>query len=493
MNLTRRHFCGLAGGALASFCGGCAVNPATGEQQLMLVSAEDERRIGATEHPKLIAKFGGAYDEPGLAGYIAAIGGRLASTTETPGLRFTFTVLDSPIVNAMALPGGYVYITRGLLALAQNEAEIAGVLGHEIGHVVARHTAQRLSQAQATQFGMIGLGILGQLYGVPSQLGRLAGTAAGLYLQGFSREQELEADTLGIRYMTRTGYSADGMASFLGQLQSNTRLQAAIEGRPAGAVDAFDFRSTHPRTIDRLHRALAAANVARSPARTLGRDPYLRAIDGMVFGHDPDDGVIRGREFLHRALAFRFAVPEGFRLINRPDLVAARGPEGRAAIRFDLAPRSYRGSMTAYIARAWTRGAGINELEAIEVNGMAAATGWLNGRSRQGPVEVRLVAIRLDARHIYRFTFIAPPWLMRRLTVPLQRVTYSFHRLTRAEAEAITPRRLQIIRAGEGDTSHAMARQMAVDGFQDGWFEVLNGLPGAGSLAPRQLVKMVVV
>ena len=144
---------------------------------------------------KLIAKFGGAYDEPGLAGYIAAIGGRLAATTETPGLAFTFTVLDSPIVNAMALPGGYVYITRGLLALAQNEAEIAGVLGHEIGHVVARHTAQRLSQAQATQFGLIGLGILGQLYGIPSQLGRLAGTAAGLYLQGFSREQEHEADT----------------------------------------------------------------------------------------------------------------------------------------------------------------------------------------------------------------------------------------------------------------------------------------------------------
>ncbi|HEM46852.1 MAG TPA: peptidase, partial [Alphaproteobacteria bacterium] len=197
MQVTRRHFCGLTCSTLALGATGCAVNPATGESGLMLVSSDQERRIGAEEHPKIIKEFGGVYDDPRVAGYAASIGGRLAQVTEQPDTSYTFTVLDNPIVNAFALPGGYVYITRGLMALAENEAELAGVLGHEIGHVVARHSSQRRSTAILAQ---IGAGLLGAATG-SSAIGNLAATGAGVYLRSFSRDQELEADRLGVRYL----------------------------------------------------------------------------------------------------------------------------------------------------------------------------------------------------------------------------------------------------------------------------------------------------
>ncbi len=489
--VSRRCFCGLAGGALVAL-GGCAINPATGEQALILVSAEEERRIGAREHPRLLRRFGGAYDEPRLAGYIAAIGGRLAATTEMPQLRFTFTVLNSPIVNAMALPGGYVYITRGLLALARSEAEVAGVLGHEIGHVIARHTAQRISRARMTQLGLLGLGILGQAYGIPGPVGRLAGTAAELYLRSFSREQEFEADMLGVRYMTRAGYPAEAMASFLGQLEAHSRLEARLSGRPPNSVDAFDIMSTHPRTLDRLQRAVAAARVTPGTRQAHHRAAYLAAIDGMVFGHDPDEGVIRGRTFLHRALRFRFAVPEGFRLVNRPEAVIARGHDDKVVILFDRARERFAGSPASYLAEVWSRGARLNDLETIEINGMPAATGWVAGRSRQGAVQVRLVAIRYDRDHIYRFTFAAPPRLMRRLNLALRRTTYSFRRLTRAEAAAIAPRRIRIYRTETASTVDALAQRMALEDHRREWFEVLNGVAADARIPAGRLVKLVV-
>src|SRR3546814_199294 len=147
MDFTRRHFCRMAGSAaLAGYCSACSVNPATGDRNLLFLSAEEEKRIGAEEHPKILEEFGGAYDDPAVAAYIAGIGSRLVAASEAPHLGFTFTLLNSPIINAFALPGGYVYITRGLVALAENEAEVAGVMGHEIGHVIARHSAQRMSR-----------------------------------------------------------------------------------------------------------------------------------------------------------------------------------------------------------------------------------------------------------------------------------------------------------------------------------------------------------
>jgi predicted Zn-dependent protease len=487
---TRRQFGVAAIAGLGSFCAGCAVNPATGDQQVILMSSDEERRIGAIEHPKILQEFGGAYDDPKVSGYIAAIGGRLAATTELPGQNFTFTVLNSPIVNAMALPGGYVYLTRGLLALAQNEAEAAGVIGHEIGHVVARHTAARISRAQVTQFGLIGLAILGGVAGLPSGTGQIANSLASLHLRGFSRDQEFEADTLGIRYMSRAGYDADAMASFLAQLRAHSTLRAQINGETSDTVDSLDIMATHPRTLDRIKRATTAAGPKLDNARNLHREAYHSAIDGMIFGDDPDSGVIRGRKFAHRALRFCFEVPEGFTLVNRPNAVIARHKALRSTIIFDLDSRRNGGAMTSYLIRDWAKSR-MNDVASLTVNGLAAATGSFVTNTKKGQMVVRLLAIRGGPSEIFRFMFLTPATVTKRLSVPFRRTTYSFGRLSLNEASQITPLRMTILRRQNGSLK-SLVRRMQVNSHASGWFELLNGFASGNTPKPGDAVRLVV-
>jgi len=203
----------------------CATAPATGRSFFTAgMSQEDEAKLGAKQHKEIVKEFGGAYQDPALGRYVSSLGTLLARTSELPDLKFTFTVLDSPIVNAFALPGGYVYVTRGLLALAENEAEVAGVLSHEIGHVTARHAAERYGQAMAAKLATAGLGIL---FGSGPEV-QAANTLSALALSSWSRDQEFEADTLGVRYLTRGGFDPGAMASFLAKLQANSRLQAKL-------------------------------------------------------------------------------------------------------------------------------------------------------------------------------------------------------------------------------------------------------------------------
>jgi predicted Zn-dependent protease len=495
LTLSRRHFCGLLGATSAlGFCGGCAVNPATGKQDMILVGSGQEKSIGLREHPKILSQFGGAYDDHRLSGYVASIGGRLAAATETPGLGFTFTLLNSPVVNAFALPGGYIYITRGLMALAQDEAELAGVLGHEIGHVVARHSAQRMSQ---TLLAQLGVGLLGAVAGGPSS--QLAGGVAGLYLKSYSRDQEFEADTLGVRYMNRVGYDADAMASFLQGLRANTKLEAKIEGRPPGETDAFDIGATHPRTLERVQRAVASARAAapRRGGRQRGKDAYLDSINGMLFGDGPEQGYILGRRFAHPTQRFDFTVPQGFKLRNSPNRIVASSARDNAKILFDAAPKPYRGAMTSYLANVWARGARLRQVEAIKINGFYAATGWVQGRGTlgkggTGPLIFRLVAIRFDARTVFRFLFAASPSAMPSVATAFQRVTYSFRRLTPAQVAELKPRRIRVAVVGDGDTAARFSQRMAVDSFQRERFDVLNGLFDGARLIPGGRVKLVV-
>ncbi len=206
---------------------GCTVNPATGESSFTaFMSPAEEQRAGAEEHPKILKEFGGAYGDRAIGAYIDSIGQALARMSDLPNQRFTFTVLDNDVVNAFALPGGYVYVTRGLLALAGSEAELAGVIAHEIGHVTARHAAQRYSQSIVAGLGAALLGaVAGRGAADIAQLG------SALYLSAYSREQEFEADILGVRYLARAGYDTGAMAGFLGKLQAHSALQARITGR----------------------------------------------------------------------------------------------------------------------------------------------------------------------------------------------------------------------------------------------------------------------
>ena len=236
----------LAAAALA--LAACSVNPATGERNFTaFMSPEDELRVGREEHPKVVEQFGGVYNDPKVAAYVDRVGQNLVRVSELPEVDFTFTVLDDDIVNAFALPGGYVYISRGLLGLANSEAELAGVLGHEIGHVTGRHSAQRYSQSVLAGIGTVGVSILSSVFLGTTAVGDAVGQGANVYLQGFSREHEFEADTLGVRYLSRTGYETSAMASFLASLQAFSALEAKVSGLPdpASRYNIMSHPSAH--------------------------------------------------------------------------------------------------------------------------------------------------------------------------------------------------------------------------------------------------------
>ncbi len=462
----------------------CATAPGTGRTFFTGgLSEEGEAEMGREQHPKVVAEYGGAYGDPELNRYVTSIGNFLAKTSERPDLDFTFTILDTPIVNAFALPGGYVYVTRGLLALANSEAELAGVLGHEIGHVTARHTAERYGQTVAANIAGVGLGVL--LGGEAAQAGSVVGA---LVLRSYSREQEFESDMLGGRYLARAGYDTSGMASFLKQLQAHSRLEAELAGQPEKA-DAFNIMQTHPRTADRIERALAQSGAQPVDDPLVAQNLYFSKIDGMIYGDKADEGYIRGRTFAHPKLKFAFEVPEGFRLYNRPHAVIARDGEGKAVIQFDRAPKPYDGSMKDYLARVWGAQVRLSGVEAITINGMPAATGTLSGNGK----DYRLLAVRYDSRSIYRFIFLSTSDRTPALNRPFRETTYSFRKLSDAEAAALKPRRIRIYQVQSGDTASRIAARLPFGPAENlERFLALNGLSENARLQAGQKVKIVV-
>lgn len=471
---------------------GCSVNPATGERSFTgFMSPEDEKRVGAEQHPQLVQHFGGEYDSAKLQTYVEKVGAALAAQTEVPGLNYSFTVLDDELINAFALPGGYVHITRGLLALAENEAEMASVLGHELGHITARHAAQRYSQSVAANIGVGLLGVLGAAAGLPAGTADIAGFGAQAYLQSYSREQELEADELGIRYMTRAGYDPSAMASFFRKLDAYTKLQAALVGAPDSG-DRLNIMASHPRTSDRVEQAKKLAAAQRLADGKLDRDRYLSAINGLLYGDSPQQGVRRGRTFAHPGLGIAFEVPPGFVMLNSAEQLTARGPEGSLII-FDSAggekARSVP-SMTRYVASVGGNQLSFGDVQALNVNGMEAASGVTTVSTRGGPMDVRIVAIREAPERIYRFLFITPPALSGQLREDLQRTTYSFRRLSADEIAAIRPLRIAIVTVSPSDTQQSLARRMETP-LPLETFRALNGLAPGDRLQPGRKVKIV--
>jgi predicted Zn-dependent protease len=487
MNLTRRHFCGLSCSALALGAAGCAVNPATGQRDFMLMSPEDERRKGAELHPEVIKEFGGVYDDVRITQYVSGLGGRLAKATEQPDQNYTFTVLDSPVVNAFALPGGYVYITRGLMALAGDEAELAGVLGHELGHVVARHAAQRYSRGLIVG-GVAGL--LGAVTGSETVGSIAAGIGSLTFVQPFSREQELEADRLGVRYISRAGYDPGAMTSFLSKMRENSRLEARIAGRNPDAVDARDIMSTHPRTVERVKQAMRLAG-ATAGQGTIDQDGYLGRIDRMIYGDSPHHGYARGRLFVHPIQRYRFEVPDGFRLKSLPDAAIAISP-AKMLIQVDSAEKPYSGGMTGYLTEEWASDLAVEELRSVTVNGLAAATAKTTLDTRNGTLYLRLAAIRFSSQQIYRFIVIAPRESAAQLPAVLRETLFSFRRISRSEAAAARPWRVRVVGVRAGDTVYGLSRRSPFESLQQERILVMNGLRADQPLRVGAKVKLVV-
>jgi predicted Zn-dependent protease len=472
------------------------VNPATGQTELTAMSPAQERQVGSQQHPQVMAQFGGAYQDPGLQAYVSGIGERLATVSELPDLDFTFTLLNSDMVNAFALPGGYVYVTRGLLALADNEAELAGVIAHEIGHVTARHSAQRYSRGVVAQggvaIGSIVAGILGG--GAAAQAVQQAGgVGAQAYLAGYSRDQEFQADELGVRYLARAGYDPAAMSSFLEKLGENDALARRLAGREDAPDPASSWFATHPRTPDRVLRAVEQASAA-TPEGRIDRERYLAAIDGMIYGEDPRQGFVRDGRFVHPELRFAFAVPPGFRLTNTPAAVIGQSPDG--LMRFDGARVPQNRAMTDYVARDWARelgSEGLRDVTAFEVGGLAAASTTAVGRLDDGrAVSIALAAIRADGDRVYRFMFVSPGRLTPTQARAYESTVDSFRRLGAQQAAAMRPLRIAIVTVEPGQGVDALARRMAVDALPREQFEVLNGLEPDQPLAPGEEVKLIV-
>lgn len=495
----RLALAGLLAFAAAGGLVGCAQNAATGRSQFTaFVSPEEEAQIGREQHPQVLAEFGGAYDNPQVAAYVQKVGETLVAHSELKGRPFRFTVINSDIYNAFALPGGYVYITRGLLALMSSEAELASVLGHEVGHVTARHTAERISRAQAANIFSSVLGIGVAILTGSGDAGNLAaqatGSGAAVWLAGFSREQEFEADKLGVRYMAADGYDPREAADMLAKLGDGVRLSMKELGRPPESADEFSIMQSHPRTADRVVAATDAARaqgmvVAARPR--IGEDAYFDAIDGMAFAGDAESGFVRGNVFTHPKLKFRFEAPKGFRIVNGEDAVRATGPDD-ASIQLDAKPAPRGVEPVDFLVGIWAKGVRLRNVEKIDVNGLPAATGALVGNGRKGQVTLRLVAIRHPDGSYYRLMFVAPSASVAKFNEAFRRATYSFRALGEAEARAAEPLRIRIVTVRPGDTQESLARRMATqDEFDLERFRIYNGLKPGEALAPGRRVKIV--
>ena len=467
----------------------CTTNPATGKKSFTaFMSREDEIRIGTEEHPRLIKEFGGIYKNTRLQAYVIRVGLKLANQADDSGLKYTFTILNSEKVNALALPGGFIYITRGLLALVENEAELAGVLAHEIGHVTARHTAERYSTAKATNLGMMMLNILSSATGVPTGVNQLLGFGAEAALKSYSRDQELESDMLGVNYLVRAGYSPFAMTSFFHKLKAHEKLEIKLKGSPNFIPN--NIFATHPRTVDRIKKAVRLANKFNIKNSVLKRETFLKEIDGITFGDDPEQGIRSGRKFIHRDLGISFEVPPNFILFNSPTQVVARGPRGAKMI-FQLKQEksiSRRISLEEHITNTWSKIFSLKKLEHININGLKAITSrsYLNGK------DYRLIAIQGDKNLYFHLIFISSPSITSELNTDFRRATYSFRRLSKSEADAIEPLRIKVIKTVPGDTQKKLAKKMPFEAYRLEWLQTLNGLLPGQEILPGRSLKVVV-
>ncbi len=449
-------------------------DPNTPRVDVESVRASDpEARLGAARHPQVIAENGGVYSNPKLEDLLTIITGRLIAAGEAgePTRAYEVTILDSPLVNAFALPGGYLYITRGLLALANDTSEIAAVLAHEMAHVSASHGVARSQEARSEELVET---VLADVLTNPVA-GQIAAGAVKQRQAAFNQRQELQADALGIRRLGTAGFDAFAAARFLESLSRFTAWQSGMSGEEEG------MSSTHPSTPRRIELARLHAR-AFGPEGTgeRGRDRYLAAVDGMIFGDGTSDGFVRGNTFAHKKLGFAFDVPEGFDLENRDEAVLASGP-GDQALRFDAVDE--RGDATAYLASGWVNGLDPATIRSVSIGGMEAA----RGRAVAGDWRFDVTVIARQGR-MYRFILASP----RGDTSAGQSwIAGTFRNLSKREQARLGPLRLSVANARSGDTPSALSSRMEGVKRPEALFRALNGLGASQPMAAGGPVKLV--
>ncbi len=418
----------------------CAVNPVTGRREFMLLGTEDEIALGREADGDIVASYG-VYPDEEFTVYIEAIGDEMASISHRPELDYTFRILDSHVVNAFALPGGYVYVTRGILAHLSSEAELAGVVGHEIGHITARHSAQRYSSAQLAQ---IGLGIGSAISEDFQRYSGFAQTGIGLLLLRFGRDDERQSDDLGGRYDTAVGYEAAEMANFFETMEMMN---------PGGGQGLPGLFSTHPSPEERVETIRGHARRRKAEAGDIelkvGRDAYLERIDGMVYGEDPRQGYVSGGRFLHPMLAVQFPVPPEWSLQNMANQVQITEEEEEAIILVTLGEtESPEAEAEGFIT---ANAPEVLRNEAVRVNGMAARRVLSEVSSDQGSIRILSYFIERGDL-IYVFHGITSPDKYADHLTTFERTMTGFDELIDRALIDVTPDRLRMRRATVGGT-----------------------------------------
>lgn len=451
--------------------------------------SQSEAQLGSENHPKILAEFGGAMTGP-YAQYVEQVGQNIAVQSGLGNARSAFTVslLNSSVHNAFAVPGGYVYTTRQLVALMNNEAELAGVLGHEVGHVAARHSQRRQANAQQNTLlgaaGAILSGILLGNSGIGQQISQGILQGSQLLTLKFSRSQELEADALGIQYLNGAGYDPKAMATVLQSLAMQNALDVSLQGREDAGIP--EWASTHPDPASRVQNALQRA---AGGTGVTNRDTFLTRIDGITYGDDPAQGVIEGQQFIHPELRLAFTAPGGFYMINGTRAVSVNGQSGQA----QLTTAPYSGNLESYVSQVF---AGLSQQQQVQpanlqrttVNGLPAAYGTARVNSGNGQVDVVVFAYEFSNNQAYHFIAISQAGRSNVFSPMFN----SMRRITSAEASAVVPRVVDVVTVRSGDTVQALARRMAYSNGQEQRFRVLNGLQSGEGVTAGQKVKVVV-
>jgi predicted Zn-dependent protease len=480
-------------------CGSKTINPVTGREERSVMSEQDEVQAGAQAHQEVLKEYGVLKNQR-VQNYVNDIGQKLAKLSHRGTLKWTFTVLDSPEINAFALPGGYVYITRGIMAYLDSEADLAGVIGHEIGHVTARHGAQRATRQQdAALVGLLG-GVLGAVLdakgggGIGQQLGQASQAAAAGYVAKYGREQELQADGLGAEYLSRVNYDPRNMIDVIRVLKDQERFSqevARVEGRPI-PQGGNSWLASHPSNDERLAAIgrIAAQYQANKNYQDEGRLRYLQMIDGMPFGESAEQGLTRGRNFYHSSLNFAMTAPNGWRIVNEADQLNLVAPSGEAALIVQLAPPNAGRNHEEVIRNVVKPVSG--RVDRYTLNGIAAThfTGVVQAQGGQRGVELT-VATGVGGQHFLMIYAAKDGATLQANRAALREAEASFRAMTAQDVAAAKPWVLRTASLPR-DGFAGLARSAPMSTLPEQQLKLMNGVYSSGAVQPGAMVKVVV-
>lgn len=457
---------------------GCATNPVSGKSNFVLMSEEKEVAMGTQNHQQILKQYS-VYEHPELQRYVENLGQKLAAESHRSHLKFKFTLLDSPQVNAFALPGGYIYITRGIMAYMNNEEELAGVLGHEIGHVTARHGVRQ--HGAQTAAGIIGL--IATIATGSQQVAQASNQLGGALIRGYGRSHELEADRLGAEYLAVSGYDPEKMLGVVGILkdQEEFELQRAREEGRQPRVYHGVF-STHPRNDQRLQEVIRAAEKFKNPG-AVQTDPenFLNLMNNVTFGDSEAQGIIRGNKFYHKSLDFTLTFPDGWRIENQPNQLVAIRPDGGATMIINIDQLNGNETSGQFLNRKFKN---LQNGESIESGGY---TGVASGQTPFGNGPFRVTSVPHN-NHVFIVAGFAKSQRPDQLFV---NTATSIKRLNNSERKLATAKSIKLVRANSGDSFERLSRRIDLGKYTEEQLRLLNGMYPDGEPQPGQLIKII--